>query len=93
MFDVGFAEVLLLSLVALVVLGPERRPRIARTLGGLTRRARSSWLSLKRIEGVEKVRMTILAPIVLVAFPFAMMVVMNYYWIPDPMSLAFLLPF
>jgi cytochrome d ubiquinol oxidase subunit I len=50
------------------------------------------WLSLKRIEGVEKVRMTILAPIVLVAFPFAMMVVMNYYWIPDPMSLAFLLP-
>lgn len=48
MFDVGFAEVLLLSLVALVVLGPERLPRIARTLGGLTRRARSSWLSLKR---------------------------------------------
>ena len=50
------------------------------------------WLSLKRIEGVEKVRMTILAPIVIVAFPFVMMVVMNYYWIPDPMSLAFLLP-
>ncbi|MEO6308666.1 MAG: cytochrome ubiquinol oxidase subunit I [Nitrospiraceae bacterium] len=50
------------------------------------------WLSLKRIEGVEKVRMTILAPIVMVAFPFVMMVVMNYYWIPDPMSLAFLLP-
>ena len=50
------------------------------------------WLSLKRIEGVEKVRITILAPIVMVAFPFAMMVVMNYYWIPDPMSLAFLLP-
>ena len=50
------------------------------------------WLSLKRIEGAEKVRMTILAPIVMVAFPFVMMVVMNYYWIPDPMSLAFLLP-
>ena len=30
------------------------------------------WLSMKRIEGVEKVRMTILAPIVMVAFPFAM---------------------
>jgi len=28
----------------------------------------------------------------MVAFPFVMMVVMNYYWIPDPMSLAFLLP-
>jgi len=50
------------------------------------------WLSLKRIEGVEKVRMTILAPIVMVAFPFVMMVVMSYYWLPDPMSLAFLLP-
>lgn len=36
--------------------------------------------------------MTILIPIVMVAFPFVMMVVMNYYWIPDPMSLAFLLP-
>jgi sec-independent protein translocase protein TatB len=48
MFDVGFAEVLLLSLVGLLVLGPERLPRVARTLGGLTRKARSSWLNLKR---------------------------------------------
>jgi sec-independent protein translocase protein TatB len=48
MFDVGFAEILLLSLVALVVLGPERLPRVARTLGGLARKARTSWLSLKR---------------------------------------------
>jgi cytochrome bd ubiquinol oxidase subunit I len=50
------------------------------------------WLSLKRIEGAEKVRMTILAPVVMVAFPFVMMAVLTYYWIPDPMSLAFLLP-
>jgi hypothetical protein len=50
------------------------------------------WLSMKRIEGVEKVRMTVLAPIVMVAFPPVMMVVMNYFWIPDPTSLAFLLP-
>jgi len=48
MFDVGFTEILLLSLVGLLVLGPERLPRVARTLGGLARRARSSWLSLKR---------------------------------------------
>ena len=48
MFDVGFAELLLLSLIALLVLGPERLPRIARVLGGLSRKARSSWLSLKR---------------------------------------------
>ena len=48
MFDVGFAEILLLSLIGLMVLGPERLPRVARTLGGLARKARSSWLSLKQ---------------------------------------------
>lgn len=48
MFDVGFAELLFLSLIALLVLGPERLPKVARTLGALTRKARSSWLSLKR---------------------------------------------
>ena len=48
MFDVGFAEILLLSLVGLLVLGPERLPKVARTLGGLSRKARSSWLNLKR---------------------------------------------
>jgi sec-independent protein translocase protein TatB len=48
MFDVGFAEILLLSLVGLMVLGPERLPRVARTLGGLARKARSSWLNLRR---------------------------------------------
>ena len=48
MFDVGFAEILLLSLVGLLVLGPERLPRVARTLGGMAKKARSSWTSLKR---------------------------------------------
>ena len=48
MFDVGFAEILLLSLVGLLVLGPERLPRVARTLGGLARKARGSWINLKR---------------------------------------------
>ncbi|MDT8320860.1 MAG: Sec-independent protein translocase protein TatB [Xanthomonadales bacterium] len=48
MFDVGFAEILLLSLIGLLVLGPERLPKVARTLGGLSRKARGSWLSLKR---------------------------------------------
>lgn len=48
MFDVGFAEILLLSLIGLLVLGPDRLPRVARTLGGLARKARGSWLSLKR---------------------------------------------
>ena len=47
MFDVGFAELLLLSLVGLLVLGPERLPRVARTLGGIARKARASWFSLR----------------------------------------------
>jgi len=47
-FDVGFAEILLLSLIGLLVLGPERLPRVARTLGGLARKARGSWMNLKR---------------------------------------------
>jgi cytochrome bd-type quinol oxidase subunit 1 len=50
------------------------------------------WLSLKRIGGAEKVRMTILAPIVMVAFPFVLIAVMMRYWITDPMLLVFLLP-
>jgi sec-independent protein translocase protein TatB len=48
MFDVGFAELVLLFIIGLLVLGPERLPKVARTLGGLSRKARSSWLNLKR---------------------------------------------
>lgn len=48
MFDVGFSEIFLLVLIGLIVLGPEKLPRVARTLGGLIRRARSSWYSLRR---------------------------------------------
>ena len=48
MFDVGFSELLLLSIIGLVVLGPEKLPRVARTLGSLARKARSNWLNLKR---------------------------------------------
>ncbi|MCM2321560.1 MAG: Sec-independent protein translocase protein TatB, partial [Pseudomonas sp.] len=33
MFDVGFSELLLVALVALLVLGPERLPGAARTAG------------------------------------------------------------
>jgi len=51
-----------------------------------------SWLSVKRIEGADNVRMSILAPIVLIALLPVTMWVMNNWWIPDPMSLAILLP-
>ena len=50
------------------------------------------WLSMKRIEGVERVRMTIVAPIVMIALPGVMTKVMTDYPVPDPMSLVFLLP-
>lgn len=33
MFDIGFTEVLLIAVVMLLVVGPERLPRIARTAG------------------------------------------------------------
>lgn len=33
MFDVGFTEILLIGIVSLVVIGPERLPTVARTLG------------------------------------------------------------
>jgi sec-independent protein translocase protein TatB len=35
MFDFGFSKLLILGIVALVVIGPERLPRVARTLGHL----------------------------------------------------------
>jgi sec-independent protein translocase protein TatB len=38
MFDVGFSEMLVIGIVALVVIGPERLPKVARTLGVLTGR-------------------------------------------------------
>jgi sec-independent protein translocase protein TatB len=33
MFDVGFSELVVCGIVALVVIGPERLPKVARTLG------------------------------------------------------------
>ena len=50
------------------------------------------WLSMKRIEGVERVRMTIVAPIVMVLLPLVMTKVLTDYPVPDATSLAFLLP-
>ena len=47
MFEVGFSEIALIAVVALLVLGPERLPRVARTVGALVRRARSSWQNVK----------------------------------------------
>ncbi|MDR2164394.1 MAG: Sec-independent protein translocase protein TatB [Zoogloeaceae bacterium] len=40
MFDIGFFELVVIGLVSLLVLGPERLPRVARTAGALMGRLR-----------------------------------------------------
>jgi len=35
MFDIGFTELMVIGVVALIVIGPERLPRVARTAGAL----------------------------------------------------------
>jgi sec-independent protein translocase protein TatB len=35
MFDIGFSELFLIGIVALIVIGPERLPKVARTAGHL----------------------------------------------------------
>jgi sec-independent protein translocase protein TatB len=47
MFDFSFGEIGLIAVVALLVLGPERLPKVARTAGALARRARNSWQSVR----------------------------------------------
>ena len=38
MFDVSFSELVVIAVVALIVIGPEKLPKVARTLGALTGR-------------------------------------------------------
>jgi sec-independent protein translocase protein TatB len=40
MFDIGFSELIIISLIALIVIGPKRLPSVARTLGHLAGRLR-----------------------------------------------------
>lgn len=39
MFDVSFSELMLIGVIALIVIGPERLPKVARTIGHLLGRA------------------------------------------------------
>lgn len=47
MFDIGFSELLLIGLVALLVVGPERLPKLARTAGLWLGKARNLLGSVK----------------------------------------------
>ena len=47
MFDIGFLEIVIIAAIALIVLGPERLPRAARTAGMWVGRARSMVSAVK----------------------------------------------
>ncbi|MDO8412194.1 MAG: Sec-independent protein translocase protein TatB [Gallionellaceae bacterium] len=47
MFEVGFSEMVVIAVVALIVIGPERLPKVARTLGHLWGRAQRYVNSVK----------------------------------------------
>lgn len=47
MFDVGISEIVVIMLVALVVIGPEKLPKVARTLGLLAGRLQRYLASVK----------------------------------------------
>ena len=50
------------------------------------------WLSMKRIEGVERVRMSALTMLVMIVLPFVMTYTWTIFPAPDPKSLMVLLP-
>jgi len=60
MFDIGFPELLLAAIVALLVLGPERLPQALRTLGLWLGRMRRSFTAVKteieREIGMDEIR-------------------------------------
>lgn len=47
MFDLSFSKLFLLAVIALIVLGPEKLPKVARMAGAMLRRARVGWESVR----------------------------------------------
>lgn len=47
MFDIGFAELLVLAVIAMVVIGPEKLPSVARTVGKTLGKARRMMTNLQ----------------------------------------------
>jgi sec-independent protein translocase protein TatB len=48
MFDISFTEIMVIAVVALIVVGPERLPKVARTLGHLLGRVRRYVSNVKK---------------------------------------------
>lgn len=66
MFDISFMELLVISMVALIVIGPERLPTVARTLGNLYGRCRNFVYSVRtdihnemRMEELKKMQSSV----------------------------------
>ena len=47
MFDVSFSELVVIAVVALIVIGPEKLPKVARTLGALMGRMQRYMTEIK----------------------------------------------
>ena len=47
MFDIGFSELVMIGLVSLIVIGPERLPKVARIAGYWIGKSRSMMASVK----------------------------------------------
>ena len=47
MIDLSFSKLLLLAVIALIVLGPEKLPKAARMAGAMLRRVRLGWESVR----------------------------------------------
>ena len=48
MFDIGFAELMVVGVLGLIILGPERLPKAARTLGLLLGKARRTMSGIQQ---------------------------------------------
>ena len=66
MFDVSFSELLVIAVVALLVIGPERLPKVARTVGAFTGRMQRYMTQIKeevnremRFEELQKLQQEI----------------------------------
>jgi sec-independent protein translocase protein TatB len=62
MIEISLGKLVLLALIALIVLGPEKLPGVARTAGALLRRVRSGWdnvrAEVERELEIEEIRRT-----------------------------------
>jgi len=66
MFDISFMELLIILMVALIVIGPERLPTVARTIGHLYGRCRNFMYSVRtdihnemRMEELKKMQSSV----------------------------------